>query len=184
MRMYTHGGWGTPTTSQHNILTRKNSDKFFLCSGQFFLVLFWPWNLLNSLGCFFVLFTTGRDVSAEWPRGDNAVQDIRGSWDVPRRGRKERQLLPLPRARVPHAAVWDPARHLSDLDGLGWEVELVRRSVVLRRCMFTPAFITSVCADFLSFSFFKVLFQLFAFSSVHSWWWWWRWWCMMVTGRL
>ena len=31
--VYTQG-WGTPTTSQHNILTRKNSHKCFLCSGR------------------------------------------------------------------------------------------------------------------------------------------------------
>ena len=29
-------GWGTPTTSRHNILTRKNSHKLVLCSGRDF----------------------------------------------------------------------------------------------------------------------------------------------------
>ena len=45
MRACTHGGqWGTPTTSQHNIMTRKNSYKFVLCSGRDSNL--WSWSLL------------------------------------------------------------------------------------------------------------------------------------------
>ena len=45
MRAYTHGRWGTPTMSQHNILTRKNSLKFFLCSR--WESNLWSWNPLD-----------------------------------------------------------------------------------------------------------------------------------------
>ena len=40
-RVYTRG-WGTPTTSQHNSLTRKNSHKFVLCSRRDSNL--WSWN--------------------------------------------------------------------------------------------------------------------------------------------
>ena len=43
--VYTRRGWGTPTASQHNILTRKNSHKFFLCSGRDSNL--WSWNPLD-----------------------------------------------------------------------------------------------------------------------------------------
>ena len=39
--VYTRG-WGTPTTSQHNTLTRKNSHNLFLCSGRDSNL--WSWN--------------------------------------------------------------------------------------------------------------------------------------------
>ena len=45
MRAYTHGGWGTPTTSHHNILTRKNSYKFCVCSGRDSNL--WSWSPLG-----------------------------------------------------------------------------------------------------------------------------------------
>ena len=41
--VYTQG-WGTPT-SQHNILTQKNSHRFFLCSG--WDLNLWSWNPLD-----------------------------------------------------------------------------------------------------------------------------------------
>ena len=40
-------GWGTPTTSQHNILTRKQLSQFCLCSGRDWNL--WPWNPLDRL---------------------------------------------------------------------------------------------------------------------------------------
>ena len=42
--VYTRG-WGTSTTSQHNIFTRKNSHKLFLCSERDSNL--WSWNPLN-----------------------------------------------------------------------------------------------------------------------------------------
>ena len=45
MRACTYGGRGTPTTNQHNILTRKNSDKFVLCPGRDSNL--WSWNPLD-----------------------------------------------------------------------------------------------------------------------------------------
>ena len=48
MRAYTHGrGWGTPITSQRNILIRKNSHKCFLCSGRDSNL--WSWNPLARI---------------------------------------------------------------------------------------------------------------------------------------
>ena len=44
-RVHAHTGLGTPTASQHNILTRKNSYNLFLCSGRDLNL--WSWSPLE-----------------------------------------------------------------------------------------------------------------------------------------
>ena len=83
LRVCIHTGvWGTPTTIQHKILTRKNSHRFVLCSGRDSNL--WSWNPLHHeadalpnepphplcIGCCI-----------------NLVGEIRLGWQEPQRGR-------------------------------------------------------------------------------------------------
>ena len=47
MNAYTHGGWGTPTTSQYNILTRKNCTKRSCAPNGIRTSNLWSWSPLE-----------------------------------------------------------------------------------------------------------------------------------------